>query len=161
RDPGDASPDRDRHVTVRVACARIASAARRARAGRARCDAPPGRRSRRRNRRSARRAREGDERHAARHPRTDLASPGRGAIAPVRSFVAVLLDGATRAALGAETERLRAVARDVGWVAPENLHITLKFLGGVDADRLETVGSSLRVAAEGATAFDLVIEGLG
>jgi 2'-5' RNA ligase len=87
--------------------------------------------------------------------------PGRLAIAPIRSFVAILLPAALRARLGAEIERLRATARGVGWIAPENLHLTLKFLGGVEPARLEGVAAALgRVAAAGAP-FDLALHGLG
>jgi 2'-5' RNA ligase len=53
------------------------------------------------------------------------------------------------------------VTRDVAWVAPDNLHLTLKFLGGVDAERLEAVATALTAAAAGSTVFDLVVRGLG
>src|SRR5437899_10494804 len=48
------------------------------------------------------------------------------AINEIRTFVAIRLDEAVRAALGAAIEGLRRVARDVAWVAPENLHLTLR-----------------------------------
>ncbi|MBI1736634.1 MAG: RNA 2',3'-cyclic phosphodiesterase, partial [Candidatus Rokubacteria bacterium] len=73
----------------------------------------------------------------------------------VRSFVAVLLDEPTRAALAARVEHLRAVAPGVAWVAPANLHVTLKFLGGVDAPRLDLVRAALDRAVAGAAPFTL------
>lgn len=79
----------------------------------------------------------------------------------VRSFVAVFLTPEVRAALGAEIQRLRGVARDVAWVTPENLHVTLKFLGGVEEGRLDAVAVAVDAAASAATAFDLAVEGLG
>src|SRR6266568_1130513 len=57
------------------------------------------------------------------------------AINEIRTFVAIRLDETVRAALGAAIEGLRGVARDVAWVAPENLHLTLKFLGQVREPR--------------------------
>jgi 2'-5' RNA ligase len=63
--------------------------------------------------------------------------------------------------LATEVERLRPLARDVAWVAPDNLHLTLKFLGGVEAARLDLVATALSAAVAGSTAFDLVIRGLG
>lgn len=75
--------------------------------------------------------------------------------------MAVLLDDAVRAALGAASERLRARTRSVAWVAAENLHVTLKFLGSLDEARVPAVTASLAEAAAGATAFDAVVEGLG
>jgi 2'-5' RNA ligase len=66
-----------------------------------------------------------------------------------------------RAALGAEIEGLRAVGGGVSWVAPDNLHVALKFLGHVPQSLLEHVGAALaRVAPEHA-GFDLEVRGLG
>jgi len=73
----------------------------------------------------------------------------------------VLLDDATRAALAARVESLRPVAAGVTWVAPENLHVTLKFLGGVEQPRLELVQAALARAVHGAAPFDLSVVGLG
>ena len=57
-------------------------------------------------------------------------------IAAVRAFVAILLPDDVRRGLAAAVEELRAVANDVVWVGPDNFHVTVKFLGAVDADRL-------------------------
>jgi 2'-5' RNA ligase len=75
--------------------------------------------------------------------------------------VAVLLPEAVRAGLAAEIDRLRHVARGVGWVAPENLHVTLKFLGEVAPPRLEEVARALAGVAATAPAFPLEVVGLG
>jgi 2'-5' RNA ligase len=72
-----------------------------------------------------------------------------------------LLDAPTRAALAARVDRLREVAPGVAWVAPDNLHVTLKFLGGVDAPRLDRVRAALDRAVAGVPAFDLAVHGLG
>jgi 2'-5' RNA ligase len=56
---------------------------------------------------------------------------------------------------------LRPLAPGVAWVAAENLHITLKFLGGVETPRLELVEKALERAVAGAAPFDLTIAGLG
>jgi RNA 2',3'-cyclic 3'-phosphodiesterase len=49
----------------------------------------------------------------------------------------------------------------VAWVAPENFHITLKFLGGIDEARVPPIVDALRAAAAGHRAFALEIRGLG
>jgi 2'-5' RNA ligase len=49
----------------------------------------------------------------------------------------------------------------VGWVASDNLHLTLKFLGGVEPDRLDSIGSVLADVATGGPAFPLTMRGLG
>jgi RNA 2',3'-cyclic 3'-phosphodiesterase len=66
-----------------------------------------------------------------------------------------------RARLAAEVERLRPQARDVAWVARDNLHLTLKFLGGVEPDRLDTLAEALVAAVARHPGFDLVVRGLG
>jgi 2'-5' RNA ligase len=79
----------------------------------------------------------------------------------VRSFVAILLSDEVRAAVAREIERLRAAAPRVGWVAPENLHLTLKFLGEIPPDALAQVKEALAEAVQGATPFALAFHGLG
>jgi len=49
----------------------------------------------------------------------------------------------------------------VVWVGRDNAHLTLKFLGGVDAARLDAVAEALNGAAAGAGPFDLGVGGLG
>ncbi|MBI3635172.1 MAG: hypothetical protein HY216_02995, partial [Candidatus Rokubacteria bacterium] len=73
----------------------------------------------------------------------------------------MLLDDAVRARLADAVEALRAVAPDVAWVAPANLHVTLKFLGGVDETRLPDVAAAVAAAAAGYGGFPVPIRGLG
>lgn len=79
----------------------------------------------------------------------------------MRTFIAVNLTDDIRQALSRTQEALKEKGADVSWVKPENLHITLKFLGEVEETRLqelrETIASSLR----GTTPFRLTLEGLG
>ncbi len=78
-----------------------------------------------------------------------------------RAFVALLLEEPTRAAVTAEIERLRPFSRAVAWVPPQNLHLTLKFLGEqTDAGLAEAV-SALGEAAAGRSPFALALHGLG
>jgi 2'-5' RNA ligase len=82
-------------------------------------------------------------------------------VSGVRAFVAVQIDEATRAALAAQIELLRAEAPRVAWVAPANLHLTLKFLGGVDRALLEPLIQALRGTLAAAPGFDVQVHGLG
>jgi 2'-5' RNA ligase len=65
-----------------------------------------------------------------------------------------LLDDAIRSELGAAIERLRPVARDIAWVVPGNLHLTVKFLGEVAEGRIGAIVSALTRAAADVNAFD-------
>jgi 2'-5' RNA ligase len=66
-----------------------------------------------------------------------------------------------RERLAAEVERLRPLARDVAWVGPDNFHLTLKFLGGVEAARLDAIAAALADAAATCGPFDLGVGDLG
>jgi 2'-5' RNA ligase len=74
--------------------------------------------------------------------------------APVRSFLAIDPDEGATAALRGWLDALREApwAGHVRWVAPGNLHITLRFLGDVAPARLAELGDALRGALRGAPA---------
>lgn len=79
----------------------------------------------------------------------------------VRSFIAILLDDQVRAAIAAELDRLKPLARSVSWVAPQNLHLTLKFLGELQAEELEVAKEGLAEGVSRAEPFRLTFHGLG
>jgi 2'-5' RNA ligase len=59
------------------------------------------------------------------------------------------------------TARLEESDADVRWVSPADLHVTLCFLGAVEASRTEDVAACLAGVLSGSAAFDLRLEGLG
>jgi RNA 2',3'-cyclic 3'-phosphodiesterase len=75
--------------------------------------------------------------------------------------VAIRLDEAVRGTLGGAIEGLRRVARDVAWVVPENVHLTLKFLGRVREARTAELVAALAQATSGFARFDASVVGLG
>lgn len=75
--------------------------------------------------------------------------------------MAVLLPEALRARLTVEIGRLCDVAADVAWVAEANLHVTLKFLGQIDAAAVTPIADALAVVAARTAAFELGVHGLG
>ena len=79
----------------------------------------------------------------------------------VRAFIAVNLDQGLKDALVKVQERLKATHADVGWVRPESLHLTLKFLGQVEESRLGAVAEAIAAAAADYGSFRLVLGGLG
>lgn len=61
----------------------------------------------------------------------------------MRLFVALDIDPAIRERIALFLEGVRQFAPGVRWVRPEALHLTLKFIGEIDAARLEDVRSAL------------------
>ncbi len=79
----------------------------------------------------------------------------------IRSFIAVDLSAPVRAALGHLLDQLRRLKCDIRWVRAEGMHVTLKFLGWVDAARLEQVHTALAAAIDKQPALPLRVRGLG
>ncbi|MGC8782457.1 MAG: RNA 2',3'-cyclic phosphodiesterase [Anaerolineae bacterium] len=81
----------------------------------------------------------------------------------LRTFIAIELDEPLRQALGHVQGKFKRqiAARDVRWVAIENLHLTLKFLGDTPRSRLPEVEAALRAACSAHAAFEIGFEGRG
>jgi RNA 2',3'-cyclic 3'-phosphodiesterase len=65
----------------------------------------------------------------------------------VRLFVALDIPAEVRRAIGEMIARLRDVARGARWVRAEGVHVTLKFIGEMPAERVATVEAELRGAS--------------
>jgi 2'-5' RNA ligase len=78
-----------------------------------------------------------------------------------RTFIAIELPQGIRDRLVALQESLATAAPDVKWVEPENLHVTLLFLGEVDDRELPAVCRAVQDAVVGHTPFTLSVEGAG
>ena len=58
--------------------------------------------------------------------------------------MAVALPDEQRAALAAYLDRCRVLAPGLRWVSADNLHLTLRFLGSVERERLDRLAGLLR-----------------
>ena len=81
----------------------------------------------------------------------------------VRLFVAVTVPEAVKAKMAEAQAALRRVLpdRNVRWARGEQFHLTLRFLGDVEAARVEALGESLRDACRGFGALQLRAQGVG
>ena len=79
----------------------------------------------------------------------------------MRLFVSVNLPTDLRHQIHDDIAALRVVAPDVSWTAPDNLHITLKFLGDVDEHGASRLQSALPPAAAAHRPFLLRLAGTG
>ncbi len=81
-------------------------------------------------------------------------------MAVVRSFIALPTPLSIKEQLSLVVSDLRQLGADVKWDEPEKFHITLKFLGNVEAQLLEKLVAALKLLA-GQRAFDVTYETLG
>jgi 2'-5' RNA ligase len=79
----------------------------------------------------------------------------------VRSFVAVPLPEGVRMRLAAVADELRPRASGLAWVRPENLHLTLRFLGELDPGALARAREAVATAATAVARFTVEVGGLG
>jgi 2'-5' RNA ligase len=81
----------------------------------------------------------------------------------IRAFIAIDLPPAVKEALGGAARALgeRVERGVVRWVRPEQMHLTLRFLGETPLDRLPAVRQAMDAAAGGRAPFELRLDGVG
>jgi 2'-5' RNA ligase len=62
----------------------------------------------------------------------------------MRLFVALEIPEAVRENLAAIREKFSSVGHELRWIPPQNLHVTLKFIGSVPAEKLQAIIEALR-----------------
>ncbi len=79
----------------------------------------------------------------------------------IRLFVATGIDEEIRKKLVEFQDNLKKADADVGWVAPENLHITLKFIGYIDQEKIGDIIQIIQDSVTHIKPFDLDYRGVG
>ncbi len=74
----------------------------------------------------------------------------------VRAFVAIELPEQIKAILSQlQSDLKKSKSASVKWVTPEGIHLTLKFLGNVDASEIPKLNEALSEAVKGVVSFNL------
>jgi RNA 2',3'-cyclic 3'-phosphodiesterase len=80
----------------------------------------------------------------------------------IRSFIAIELPEEVKTGLKQVQALLSSASQaNAKWVDPDSIHLTLKFLGNVDAGKLELVGKAMEDAASTTGPLNLELKGLG
>jgi 2'-5' RNA ligase len=81
----------------------------------------------------------------------------------LRSFIAVEIPAGIQDAIAHSTASLKmALPRPlIRWVAPQNVHLTLKFLGDISPTSLKMLAEKLKVEAASHGMFSMSVGGLG
>ena len=79
----------------------------------------------------------------------------------IRCFIALNLPAEIKGRLAELEARLKEARADVSWVKPENVHLTLKFLGGVEEARVPLVKRAVQEGLRREGPLVLTLAGLG
>ena len=79
----------------------------------------------------------------------------------VRTFVAVEMPEEVREQFKGIQAQLQKADAHVKWVEPHNIHVTLKFLGGIAEDQLQGLYEGVTEAVQGFAPFEINLSQLG
>ena len=79
----------------------------------------------------------------------------------IRTFICIELPESIKQKMELLENQLRGVDAQVSWVRPSNVHLTLKFLGGVPTHKIDRVSQAAERAARDIAAFEVEVAGAG
>ncbi len=79
----------------------------------------------------------------------------------IRAFVALEVPETVQEALGQIQGRLKKMGGSVGWVRPDRVHLTLKFLGSVSEESIPPIAEALKELSSRTAPFELRPKGCG
>jgi len=79
----------------------------------------------------------------------------------IRTFIAIEIPESIKSRIGRLQEQLRRIEAKVSWTKPANVHLTLKFLGYVEASAIERINEAVKRAASEISPFNLEVGGAG
>jgi 2'-5' RNA ligase len=82
-------------------------------------------------------------------------------MAAIRTFISVNLDAALHDSIDTLIKKLSASNAGVKWVAPDNVHLTLKFLGNIEERRLPEIYAACERAVAEAEPIELDVCAMG
>ena len=79
----------------------------------------------------------------------------------IRLFIAIEIPDAVKDQVEDLVKKFKKTRTDIKWVCPENIHITLKFLGYTTVNRLDEVQDGLQEAVDTIQPFQLGLQRVG
>lgn len=79
----------------------------------------------------------------------------------MRTFIAVEVPDSAKDRIAQLVNHLKTTGTDIKWVEPDNIHVTLKFLGNIGTDQPAVIRDGLSAALDSADAFDLKLGRIG
>lgn len=79
----------------------------------------------------------------------------------IRAFIAVEVAPTTIASIASAVTELKPKLPAIRWVAPANFHLTVKFLGDIEASQVDAIGAALQLALAPFPRCTINAKGLG
>lgn len=79
----------------------------------------------------------------------------------MRSFIAIELPETVKSALAELQQEFENCGADIRWVKPDNIHLTLKFLGNIEEKSVEKIVKTIDGICNKYAAFSLEVRGTG
>jgi RNA 2',3'-cyclic 3'-phosphodiesterase len=79
----------------------------------------------------------------------------------IRTFLCIEIPELIRARISELQAAMKSIDARVSWVRPENIHLTLKFLGNVPSKRISAVCQAASRAAGSSSSFSVEVSGTG
>ncbi len=79
----------------------------------------------------------------------------------IRTFIALELPATVISLLRTAQQELRQLNIRARWVRPENIHLTLKFMGDINPGDIDAISTAMTAAANGFSPITLAVRGIG
>ncbi|MBN1871192.1 MAG: RNA 2',3'-cyclic phosphodiesterase [Candidatus Omnitrophica bacterium] len=79
----------------------------------------------------------------------------------MRTFIAIELSKEIKEALKTIEDELQGLIRGIRWIPPENIHLTLKFLGSIEVQTVEAIKNILSETAKEFKQYKIRLSSLG
>jgi len=82
---------------------------------------------------------------------------------PLRLFIAISIPEVVKGEIELARNELRSLLQEsrITWTKPEQFHLTLRFLGEVEAERISALSEAMREVGNGFARLKLVAKGIG
>ena len=79
----------------------------------------------------------------------------------IRAFIAIEISPASKLKISELINQLKRSESDVKWVNDTQMHLTLKFLGNIEQDKIPKISGALKDIASKAVVFQIIFSGIG
>lgn len=79
----------------------------------------------------------------------------------IRVFIAIEIDSEIKDKISEYLSKLKRTGADVKWVSPENIHLTVKFIGHIENEALIDLNKVINDAVSGIEPFSISIGNIG